>query len=120
MWRKGKIAYLVHAVSKQGVVVDDEKIKVIVAWPLPTSVKELRGFLGLTGYHRKFIAGYARIASTLTGQLMKDGFQWSNEATEAFSTLKSAITNTLILVMPNISKVFIVETDASKVFIVET
>lgn len=93
--------------------VDDEKIKVVVAWPLPTTVKELRGFLGLTGYYRKFIAGYARIATPMTDQLSKDYFSWIKEATEAFMALKYALTNTPILALPNFSKVFSVETDAS-------
>lgn len=110
---KCQIAYLGHVVSERGVAVDEEKIKAVVAWPLLSKVKELRGFLGLTGYYRKFIVRYAKIAAPLTDQLRKDCFSWNEEATEAFTKLKSALTNTPILAMPDFTKMFVVETDAS-------
>lgn len=93
--------------------VDPDKIKAMEMWPLPRNLKELKGFLGLTGYYRKFIAGYATIARPLTDQTRKDQFGWTPEASLAFERLKHAMTQAPILVMPNFKLSFVIETDAS-------
>ncbi|XP_063950102.1 uncharacterized protein LOC135152878, partial [Daucus carota subsp. sativus] len=108
-----KVAYLGHVISAAGVSVDEEKIHSMQAWPLPTSLKELRGFLGLTGYYRKFIRNYAHIAAPLTDQLKKDNYHWTDQATTAFQTLKRAMMEAPILVLPDFEQQFVVETDAS-------
>ena len=76
-------------------------------------MKALRGFLGLTGYYRKFIKGYSSSAQPLTDPLLKVAFQWTDKALEAFLTLKEVVTKPPVLALPNFSKPFVIECDAS-------
>ncbi|WVZ16214.1 hypothetical protein V8G54_009196 [Vigna mungo] len=93
------IQYLGHVVSSTGVCPDPSKIKVVIDWPIPSNLKSIRGFLGLTGFYRHFVKGYASIAYTLTDLLKKDNFIWSDVAIEAFNKLKQALTNALVLAL---------------------
>lgn len=70
------LSYLGHIVSSDGVLVDPNKVRAIQEWPLPKNVKQLRGFLGLAGYYRRFVAHYATLAAPLTQLLRKDAYVW--------------------------------------------
>ncbi|XP_028776266.1 uncharacterized protein LOC114733022 [Neltuma alba] len=108
-----RIEYLGHVISERGVEMDESKVKAIQDWPQPTNATQLKGFLGLSGYYRRFIKKYAQIASPLTKLLGKDAFDWTNEAQCAFETLKEAIIQAPVLILPDFTKPFILETDAS-------
>ena len=95
------------------VVVDQKKIESILQWPFPSSLKSLRGFLGLTGYYKKFVHGYGQIARPLTDMLKKGAFQWTPTSESAFKELKMAMTRPPVLALPDFSKTFVIECDAS-------
>jgi hypothetical protein len=81
-------------------------------WLRPTNISELRGFLSLTGYYRKFVLNYRILAHPLTTLLRKGQFCWNDEAEPAFADLKKPMTSTPTLVMPNFDEPFVIESDA--------
>ncbi|KAF7841378.1 Transposon Ty3-G Gag-Pol polyprotein [Senna tora] len=107
------VEYLGHIIRKDGVHVDSKKIAAMVDWPTPINVRQLRGFLGLTGYYRKFITCYASIAHPLTELLKRNRFKCHEVADQAFQQLKLCMTRAPVLALPNFSLPFVVDTDAS-------
>ena len=82
---KDKIQYLGHVITKDGISVDPDKIKAIEKWPVPKDVTDVRSFMGITGYYRRFIEGFSRIANAITS-LQKKGnkFEWNKKSEESF------------------------------------
>jgi hypothetical protein len=114
------IEFLGHIVSRKGVAMDPKKVDSVVQWPKPETVTEVRAFLGLAGYYRRFIAKFSEIAAPLTS-LTRDGVNvlkdWDEACDTAFQELKTAITTAPVLVLPDLSKPFVVYSDASNVAI---
>ena len=108
-----QIEYLGHTVSGSSVKPVPEKILAIQQWPPPTSLQTLRGFLGLTGFYRCFIRGYAMTTAPLVHLLTKDTFEWSTAAQDAFQALKTTVSTAPVLCLPDFSLPFTLETNAS-------
>jgi hypothetical protein len=107
-----EVECLGHIVSHEGVKLDPNKIKAMREWPIPKTLKKLKGFLELTYYYRNFVKNYGQIATPLTTLLKKEEFYWTQEATKYLEKLKEAMCTNVILVTPNFTKTFIVECDA--------
>ena len=107
-----QVRYLGHVVSEKGIATDPEKVEAIRAWPTPTTVKEIRSFVGLCSYYRRFIAGFSDIAQPLL-QCAEKTYIWTPEAEEAFQKLKQALTEAPVLGYPKADGDFVVDTDAS-------
>ena len=114
LFARRTLQYLGHIVSDKSIAPDPDKIQAMLSWPTPSTVSELRGFLGLTGFYRRFIRGYASIASPLTSLLRTDVFQWNSDAQAAFVQLQQAMTQAPVLAPPDFTATFILETDASR------
>jgi hypothetical protein len=112
-WIK-EVPFLGHVVSPEGIMVDLGKVKEVLEWKPPTTVSEVRSFLGLAGYYRWFIPNFSKITKPIT-ELLKKGnkYVWSEACDEAFQHLKKLLTNSLVLAEPDTTKPFDVYCDAS-------
>ena len=109
-----EVAFVDHIISEQGVEAYPEKVKAVRHFPQPKSVRNIREFLELTGYCRRFIKDYAKVAKPLYNLLKKDKeFNWEDTQETDFNILKERLGSEPILLFPDFSKSFILTTDAS-------
>jgi hypothetical protein len=108
-----QVEYLGHIIIAHGVSTDLAKVAAIKSWSHPKSVTQLRSFLGLTGYYRRFVQNYGQICRPLHDLLKKDSFNWQQHHTIAFNTLKEKMPSTPVLALPNFAEPFTIETDPS-------
>ncbi|GJV70189.1 putative mitochondrial protein [Tanacetum coccineum] len=108
-----QVLQLGDIISTQGVSTDLSKIEAMQKWPIPSTLKQLRGFLGLTGYYRRFIKDYASISQPLVALTKKDAFKWNLSAELAYHKLKEAMVQAPMLAPPNFDQEFVFETDPS-------
>ena len=110
-----EVQFLGHIISKGGIAVDPSKVKDVSDWPIPQNVREVRGFLGLAGYYRRFIENFSKIAKPMTSLLEKGvAFKWTEARQTAFEELKKRLTAAPVLILPDQQKRFTVYCDASK------
>jgi hypothetical protein len=110
-----EVAFLGHVLSAKEVVVDPSKIEAVFKWQSPKSVTEIRSFLGLAGYYRRFIENFSKIAKPMTDLLKsKMSYVWSDKCEASFQELKTRLTTTPVLTLTDVSKNFVVYCDASR------
>ncbi len=109
-----EVEYLGHIISATGIRTDPKKIDAVKQWPTPRNLTELRSFVGLCSYYRKFIKGFANIAKPLHKLTEKSQtFKWTDECERAFETLKQKLIESPTMAHPDFSKPFVLDTDAS-------
>jgi len=106
--------FLGHVLTEAGIEVQPEKVAAVQNWPRPRSLTELRSFVGLCSYYRRFIPGFADLAAPLHALTRKNAsFRWDSEQEEAFNKLKGKLTSAPILGMPRDEGTYYLDTDAS-------
>ncbi|WVZ81134.1 hypothetical protein U9M48_028550 [Paspalum notatum var. saurae] len=112
-WLK-EVSFLGHILSEKGVAVDPSKVKDVLNWKQPETVTEIRSFLSLAGYYRRFIKDFSKTAKPMTSLTKKNvKYVWSSNCEEAFQTLKKLLTSSPVLAQPDVTKPFDVFCDAS-------
>ena len=112
-WLK-EVSFLGHILSAKGVAVDPSKVQEVLEWKAPTLVTEIRSFLGLAGYYRRFIPDFSKIAKPMTKLLQKEAkFNWTSDCEAAFQQLKTLLTTAPVLAQSDVTKPFDVYCDAS-------
>ena len=111
---KEKVEYLGMIISYNHVEMDPAKVEGILKWPIPETVKQVRGFLGFANFYRRFINKFSDIAKPLNNLTKKNkAFEWTEECQKAFETLKNRFATKPVLLMADKTKPFELETDAS-------
>jgi len=114
VWKVKKIGFLGVVIGPNGIEMEEEKVDGVLSWPQPKTVKDIRKFLGLANYYRRFIKDFARVARPLNILTRKDKKWWWKEAQqEAFNKLKQVFTTKPVLVALDLDKEFRVEANAS-------
>jgi hypothetical protein len=111
-----EVEFLGHYVGQRGLRVMEDKIAAVNEWPVPTTIRELRAFLGLAGYYRRFVKGFSSLALSLTALTRDTGrqkLQWDTQHQLAFTELKRALQSTPVLALPDPKLPFVVHCDAS-------
>ena len=109
-----EVTYLGHKLTTQGLLPDSDKVRAVKEFPTPTNTRQLKAFLGLCGYYRRFIPNFSKIAKPMTELLRKNTpFEWSQRIDEAFITFKDLLTSEQLLQYPDFTKPFVLTTDAS-------
>jgi LPS O-antigen subunit length determinant protein (WzzB/FepE family) len=101
--------------SAEGIVVDPSKVGSVTKWEQPLNVTDIRSFLGMAGYYRRFIENFSKIVKSMT-ELLKNNtkFEWSEACEKSLQELKKRLTTAPVLTLPDIKKDFVVYCDASK------
>ena len=108
------MSFLGHIVSKEGIRVDPRKIEVIIEWKPSRNVTEVRSFVGLAGYYRRFVKGFLMTATPMTRLLQKNvKFEWSEKCQASFKKLKAFLTEAPVLTQPTYGKEYVIFSDAS-------
>ncbi|PKA51592.1 putative mitochondrial protein [Apostasia shenzhenica] len=109
------VIFLGHVVSKDGIFVDPSKVDAVLNWKRPSTIHEIRSFLGLAGYYQRFVEGFSHLATRLTRLTQKNvKFIWSDECEKRLQELKIRLTSAPILTIPSGSKGFVIYNDASQ------
>ena len=109
-----KLPFLGHIIGREGIQTDPEKLKVIKNFPIPEDLTQLRGFLALCSYYRKFVKNFSKITEPMNRLLKKNvRYRWTTDQQKAFELMKQHLTTPPILAYPNFEKSFILYTDAS-------
>ena len=109
-----EVQFLGHVISAKGIAVDPAKIETVLKWERPKTVTEVRSFLGLAGYYKRFVEGFSKKVNPLTQLTRKDQpFSWTEKCEEYFEDMNRCLTTTLVLVIPDTGKMFEVYCDAS-------
>jgi hypothetical protein len=100
-----EVRFLGHVISQGGVSVDPSKVEAVINWERPKNASEVRSFLGLAGYYRRFIKGFSQIALPMTRLTRKEiSFKWDSKCEKSFMSLKEKLTTAPVLVIPDPSK----------------